>query len=180
MKRLLPILFPLLLSACQNFYTDDTASPFYRVPTGSQLTLTRPLTIPPYELKTYIQGDIVAQGARRLSPYCVLELRNQKSVPQTVQPDTFTITRVGRTIDHFAGIDQPDRLYAALIISDSHGEGPGLVTYATRMDVRSVQQPDVLSLTCAILQDYTLSSQHLSIAQMRAALGSYFRLDPAG
>lgn len=177
MHRLFVLLLPLLLTACQNFYTTSTASPFYRVPEGSQLTLLRPLVIPPYELKVYIQGELIAQGARRLYPYCVLELRDQQFTPQTVQPDTFTIIDVGRDIDYFAGLDQPDRLYAARIITDAHGEGPGLVTYATRLDLRSAQQPQVLSLTCAVLQDYDLTSQHLSIDQIRAALGPYFRLD---
>lgn len=178
MKKLLFALTAILLAACQapqQIPPDD--SPFVRVPVGSTLTLNRDLTFAPYVLKVYVQGDRLAGDAARLYPYCIFELRQRSTTPYQIKADTFVVRRVRQDIDYIAGIDDPGRLYASRLFIRDSGDGPGLVTYATYLELESPNQPNVMRMTCAILQDYDLLSHHLSINQMRAAMGSTFELE---
>ena len=185
MNRLLALfsttlLSTILLGACASLAPQTEDSPFYPIPEGSRLILNEDLIVPARQLKVYVQGARLATDAARLYPYCVFELRQRQSTPQRIKADTFTIYNVSSYIDYIAGIDNPHRQYASLIFEHS-GEGPGLVTYATHLDLRSPEQPQVLRMICAILQDYDISSRHLSIRQIRAALGNTFTLQlPSG
>ena len=186
MIRPLPFLSTILLStillgACASLAPQTEDSPFYPIPEGSRLILNGDLIVPARQLKVYVQGARLATDAARLYPYCVFELRQRQSTPQRIKADTFTIYNVSSYIDYIAGIDNPRRQYASLKIFQNSGEGPGLVTYATHLDLRSPEQPQVLRMICAILQDYDISSHHLSIQQIRAALGNTFTLQlPSG
>lgn len=174
-------LLVVLLGACAGIAPQTEDSPFYPVPEGSRLILNGNLIVPANQLKVYVQGARLATDAARLYPYCVFELRQRQSTPQRIYADTFTIYNVSRYIDYIAGITNPDFQYASFKIFQHSGEGPGLVTYATHLDLRSPEQPQVLRMICAILQDYDISSHHLSIEQIRAALGNTFTLQlPSG
>jgi hypothetical protein len=60
----------------------------------------------------------------------------------------------------------------------SRGDGASLQTYSTRMTLRSARQPEVFRLSCgqAALPH---EGQHVSINEMRKALGGIFTLDLA-
>jgi hypothetical protein len=58
------------------------------------------------------------------------------------------------------------------------GDGASLQTWSTRMTLRSARQPEVFRLSCgqaALLHE----GQHVSINEMRKALGGVFTLDIA-
>ena len=183
MNRLLIVTMLFLLGACTNLAPQDESSPFYTIPEQSKLIVNSDIVIPARELKVYVQGSRIANDAAKLYPYCIFELRERKANAQLIKPDVFTISRVSRNIDYIAGIVEPSFQLASneniLIISPNGGDGPGLVTYATYMYLHSPNQPEVLRLICAQLKDFDPLSKHLSIDQMRAALGPAFSLEVA-
>ncbi len=173
-KAALGVLLSFLVG-CQNFVERDENSPFYMVPSGSRLLLHYDVMIPPYKLKTYIQNGRIVYAPNQYYPFCRFELRQVKETPQRVTPDIFEIYQTSRQKGIFAAMSS-FQLFASLTFGNSGDGKPSPIIYATRMDLRSSQQPEVFRLTCGHLQDPNLEARHLSIKQIREALGNVFTL----
>jgi hypothetical protein len=173
-----------LLVACQtSAYEGNENSPFYLVPAGSTLTLTRSLTIPANQVAVFLQGgEVVASGGiNQYYPHCKFELQRRLDAAQTVQADSFEITKVVQEIGHSVALDGLQLAGVSIGIGiniGSRGDGASLQTYSTRMTLRSARQPEVFRLSCgqAALPH---EGQHVSINEMRKALGGIFTLDLA-
>ena len=174
----------LLLTACQtSAYEGNESSPFYLIPAGSTLTLTRSLTIPAEQVAVFLQGgEVVASGGiNQYYPHCKFELQRRLDTTQTVQADSFEITKVTQEIGHSVALDGLRLAGVSIGIGiniGSRGDGASLQTYSTRMTLRSARQPEVFRLSCghAALPH---EGQHVSINEMRKALGNVFTLDVA-
>lgn len=173
----LAVILVVFLSGCESFIKPDVNSPFYKVPSGSKLVLRRTIAIPTKRLKIYLQEGSLDYGANRYYPFCKFELKQAKNHPQFIEPDQFMITRTRRVVDHFVGLD-PDRqpLFASISFGSSNNGKPSPRIYGTQMDLRSPKQPNVFRLTCGHLQDPNMKARHLSINQIREALGAVFTL----
>ena len=171
MKRPFGLFALLVLCACQSTPLPREESPYHTVPAGSLLTLYKDLTIPAARASVYIQGGLIAswQDVNSYHPHCIFEVVKVKDTPQHVKAGTFTILKVRQ--QDLSGI-RPGMQYARLFASG----GPSFLIYATIMDLRSVDQPEVFRLTCQHWEIPPHFPQHLTIRQIRTALGELFTL----
>lgn len=183
MARFTMLAVVALLCACQTSYEGNEDSPYYRVPVGSKLVLRESVTIPPSLAGVFLQGGQIKPLSQinQYYPYCKFELWKIRDAPQTVQPDEFTITKVTQEITHSVDAGQIQLADIAIGIGIHAGmdDGPSVQTYATRLNLRSEKQPEVFRLSCGQWA-YPATGQHVSISEMRRALGEIFTLRLAG
>jgi hypothetical protein len=182
MKRLILLATSVLLAACQTAYVGNENSPYYTIPVGSTLTLKQDAVIPPNLAGFLLQnGQILPQSQiNQYYPYCKFEVLKIRDNPQSIQADTFSIVKVTQAIDH--SVDAGQIKLAGLAIGIgmgmSDGGGSSVQTYATRLNLRAEKQPEVFRLSCG-LWDYPEQGKHLTINEIRKALGNLFTLQLA-
>jgi hypothetical protein len=118
-----------------------------------------------------------------MEPHCILEVSTLSETARTVEPDTFEVWRVRRSIlpfDVFAG---GGVLEAGLRRAGEEGDGggPSQVFYATELWLRSSRQPDVMRLTCRsdqLTASGATAARHLTLEEVRQALGSTLTVEP--
>ncbi|BAV34871.1 hypothetical protein SCL_2594 [Sulfuricaulis limicola] len=186
MKPAVIPLLTVLLASCQTAaYEGNENSPFYSVPAGSALMLTRSLTIPAEQVAVFLQGGEVVASDRinQYYPHCKFELQQRRDTAQTVQPDGFEITKVTQEIGHSVALDGLRLAGVSVGIGiniGSRGDGASLQTWSTRMTLRSARQPGVFRLSCGQTA-LPHEGRHVSINEMRKALGAVFLLKlPSG
>jgi hypothetical protein len=152
----------------------------YAPPAGTRLILKQDLTIPPGQAGVVLQyGGVVSESHRNFyHPSCRLEVNDVRDTPQTVKPDEFVARRVERDAPS-ASISRP------VLVADGagvSGGGPAFFVFRTLFYLESARQPQVRALVCQQWSDPGLG-QHLTIEEIRAALGSIMELqlpDTAG
>lgn len=142
---------------------------------GWQLVLNQDISIPGHSAGVYLQnGKLLPESEIDLYyPNCRLEVREPQEKVQTIKAGSFTVYRVNWTEED---VLLHSNLYAAngmLQISS-----PTADDYVTTLDLRSKQQPDVSRLVCKHWEDPTGFAQHLTLKQIRGALGEIFSLQP--
>jgi len=170
----------VLLSACQTMYDGNEDSPYYLVPVGSTLILHNAVAIPPQRAGVYLQGGQILPLAQvnQYYPHCKFEVRAPREMAQTVTPDEFAIAKSVQEVVHAMRADHIQLARVSVGISIGlgiDGGGPSVQTYATRMDLRSANQPEVFRLTCG-QWEYPPFARHVTIGEMRRALGAVFTL----
>jgi len=151
-------------------------------PDPGHLILLSALIIPPESATLRLQyGHPVARNAvREYDPFCVFEINTVSDSPQNVRPGAFRITRIGYSIDTLAdaasGLPYPTSIKVGLF-SDHR---PTHLYYKTLFWLNSEHQPGVRLLTCMSNQNmpgvYPFM-RHLTLPEIRAALGTDFRLE---
>jgi hypothetical protein len=86
------------LAACAASTGPYSELAYQRVPPGARVILNVPIEIPAGEAHVDVQGTWVGRGASETDPYCIFEVSTLSPAPQTVEPDTFEVWRVGRSI----------------------------------------------------------------------------------
>jgi hypothetical protein len=173
----------LALGGCGSFSFDgDERSPYFVVPRDSRVVLAQALTIAGGEVAVYLQDGRVMPFAkvRKYYPHCKFELYTLSAPPRTVAPDEFTVIRSLQEETHSAAaglIRLARRMGAAM--GDAESGGRPLVSFTTRLYLRSAQQPDVFRLSCA-QWGYPPQDRHVTIAEMRQTLGGVITLKLAG
>lgn len=154
-KNRLVYVLPLfsLLAACQS--PGDGPSP-YRIPSGSTLTLNHPLDIPEGKAHVSFQNGNLVGGVDNSSVSCRFEVRDLG--PQTVQPDTFTVTRS----------ENPQEWVSQ----------PNTMRFSKILYLQSGTQPGVIDLDCHYW-DGPLWGRNITVAAVREAVGNYFTLELA-
>jgi hypothetical protein len=172
----LAILTALLLAGC-------ASSPNMTAATDSaRLLLLNALTIPPESATLRLQyGHPVARNAvQEYDPFCVFEINTVSDSPQIVHPDTFQITRIGYRVDTIADAAAALPWPVTLRVAFADDDRPSHIYYKTLFWLRSEAQPGVRLLTCMHNQNlpgvYPFM-RHLTLAEIRAALGARFRLE---
>lgn len=177
MKPAVIALLAALLASCQSAaYEGDENSPFYLIPAGSTVTLNRQLTIPAEQVAVFLQGGEVVASNRvnQYYPHCKFELQHRRDTAQTVQADSFEVTRVAQEIGHSVALDGVQLAGVSVGIGiniGSRGDGASLQTWSTRMTLRSARQPEVFRLSCGQTA-LPHEGRHVSINEMRKALGN--------
>ncbi|MGA9032786.1 MAG: hypothetical protein WB402_09740 [Sulfuricaulis sp.] len=184
MRQLILLSVVAFLAACQTAdYEGNENSPYYPIPVGSILTLTRTVTIPAEQVAVFLQGGEVVPAGRtnQYYPHCKFELIHRRDTGQTVEPDDFEIIKVVQETSDSVALDslQLAQMSAGigLNVGMDHG-GASLQTYRTRLMLRSARQPDVYLLSCG-QSAYPSEGQHVSIMEIRKVLGKIFTLQLA-
>ncbi len=181
MKMIPLVLVALLLSACQQpvRYAED--DPNYSIPAGSTLTLTRPITIPGGQVSVYVQnGQVVPARPRNpvnlYEPHCKVEMWSLGEAARSLEPQRFVVREVVRDWGPYARL--PERR-SGLVYVDGGNDGPLLLRYRTELIVGGKGPSDLYRLTC---QHWVLAPElrHLTVAEIRQALGGLFILQLAG
>lgn len=175
MRIIIPLL-GFMLASCQYVPPRDIGSPFFSPPAGSQLRLTRPLTIPANDAGVFIQDGKPQYSSWRLNryyPHCDFELHTRASQERVIEPDTFTVIRTVRATENV--------LLAPAIVASfgGSGDGPPGENYMTTLYLHSDRQADVFRMTCQHWEDPS-EGKHLTVQQIRQTLGDLFVLTIAG
>lgn len=149
------------------------------------LQLHQNLQIPPDSASVRLQyGGIVASNAvQEQDPFCVFEIEQVGAQPQTVAPGRFRITHVVRSIESFAGMPIVPNAWPAALnrrVSLGGDDSPTHIYYKTTFRLAS-EPAQVRSLSCMSNQNAPGNAalmRHLTLAEIRAALGSRFSLIP--
>jgi hypothetical protein len=182
MKSALLMFILLLLSACETPGSYGPDSPYYHYPAGSRLILNRELEIPGGWATARLQfGRVVPFGhVQEYQPHCIFEINTVRPEPQHVQPDTFEIIRVQRTISEFANIAAAPGYFLRTGFGD--GFEPVQMFYKTTFILHSARQPGVMRMVCQSDQYAGGNSipRYLTLSEIRQALGDIFTLELPG
>lgn len=149
---------------------------------AGRLVLLTTLTIPPESATARLQygGPVARNAVREYDPFCVFEIDTVSDSPQSVHPDTFRVTRVSHNIATIADVSALPHPFS-MKVNQSNDDRPTHIYYKTLFHLRSERQPGVRLLTCMSNQNlpgvYPFM-RHLTLEEMREALGTGFRLEP--
>ncbi len=181
-SQALALCLAVVLSGCSTArYQGDESSPYYVVPVGSHVVLKQALAIAPEQVGVYIQNGKVLPWSEINAYYahCKFELRERKDTEQRVEPGEFIVTRVVQDVVHSVrwGRWQTAGVSLGVRVGDTDG-GPSLFAYATYLYLGSERQPQVFRLGCGHwAYPGSRYAEHLSVAQMRKALGDLITLE---
>jgi len=181
MKRTntLPLVFLVsLLTACAN-------TPISALPELGQLQLSQPLQIEANAATARLQyGDIVVRNAvQEHDPFCVFEIDTVSEQTQTVGPGIFSIVGISRSIETIAGLPMTSPTSGSLgwttrKVGFNDDDSPTHIYFKTRFRLHDANQA-VHALTCMSNQNAPGNAnfmRHLTMAEIRGALGSWFTL----
>ena len=178
LKYAYSVLAITVLAGCSSYDVRDEDSVFYAVPVGSTLVLNQQVNIRGDQVAVYVQNGELMQydEVNFYLPNCKFEIYTMSEQPRTVQADTFKIIKVEDDIES-SSLPKSTRL-AALDNALTYGLlGRSYVfNYATLMYLNSEKQKDVYRMTCQHWEDM-MDDRHLSIRQMRQAMGDVFTLE---
>jgi hypothetical protein len=175
MSRLYPLLLLLILTACQAG-PYPPGSPYYTIPTGSQVIIKQPLTIPANTATVYLQNGHPVSPAEidQYNPHCWLSSWKVLDIPQTIQPGSFVVIGVKdyeELVYQNTGLI-PASSYARNRFTD--GSGPTAAEYKTELTIHSDSQPDIRKLVCNHWEDP--NGRYLTTDQIHTALGQYVEI----
>jgi hypothetical protein len=180
MKNLFLICLAAMLWSCDTPRGPET--PYYRFPYDSRLALNRALEIPANWATARIQyGKMVPFGhVQEHDPHCIFEINTVREVPQRVEPDSFAIVRVERSMSSLAAASSGFSFFIGSAWADV--DRPSQMFYKTIFTLRSERQPQVRWLTCQSDQHAAGIGipRHLTVPEIRQALGELFTLELAG
>lgn len=176
MKKTLLLYLAVLLPGCDTPGSYGPETSYYRFPADSRLVLDRALEIPVNWATVRIQnGRVVAFGhVQEHAPHCIFEINTVRAEPQRVEPDTFAIVKVERSVSTLAA---KSGFFIRAAFADT--DRPGQMFYKTIFTLRSEQQPGVRWLTCQSDQ-YAAGiaiPDHLTVPEIRQALGDILKLE---
>lgn len=169
------------LIGCQGWYQGDENSPFFLPSAGSTLVLNENISISPEKTSIYLQGGKIVDSFWKVNiyyPYCKLELRTRRPVEQTIGRDNFIIQRVSRYTSFVPTAQDTHTGHPGGVLLIQHGGTNGgmtLYSYVTELYLHSDRQPNVYRLACQ-QKDYPATGEHLSVNDMRRALGDILTL----
>ncbi len=124
-------------------------------------------------------GRIVARNAvQEHDPFCVFEIESVRSENQTVAPGDFAIVAISRSIETIAGMPVSPSGWLNRRVSLGNDDSPTHIYFKTAFRLRDPLQ-SVRALTCMSNQNAPGNAlmRHLTLAEIRAALGERFTLN---
>ncbi len=178
MKRVLILCLAAMLWSCDTQRSYGPETPYYRFPADSRLVLNRAVEIPADWATLRLQsGKPVPFGhVNEYAPHCILEIDSVRTVPQRIEPDSFAIVKVERSMSTLA-VGAGFFFFVNSAWADS--DQPGQMFYKTVFWLKSERQPGVKWLTCQSDQ-YAAGvgiPRHLTVGEIRQALGDIFTLE---
>lgn len=164
-------------------YQGNEDSPYFIVPAGTQLSLHERVSFDPGQLSVYVQNGRVMgiRGVRHYEPFCKFELRDQSDTARAIAPTEMVVTRSLQhvhdgTFSRLEGLRIAGLSLSAIAqVGGFDDGGSPILSYITRMDVRSDQEPEIFRMSC-LRWSYPDMAQHLSITEIRRTLSPLFTL----
>lgn len=137
------IAISFLTVACSSKITQS----YQQGDSGYRIVLHDALVIAPHQARVFLQDGNVVGGLNEYHPHCSFEVRKLSEQSQTIQPDTFVVSRVQHLIEEVVML-QPV-LVAALGNNLAFQDySPSDIFRGFHFWLRSEAQPDVLRMTC--------------------------------
>lgn len=175
----LAIVLPLL-PACGPMTALDAQRGAWVPIQPATLEIHRDITIPAERTRAFFQDGAQVSAINEFKPFCQLEITTLKTSAQTVHPGTFTVVRVGSSMQEI--VQTTSLQVAALdgfLLADSPDGGSGGPSRITRMlimTLRSDAQPDVRRLDCGGAFDDPFDADPPTLQEIAAVLGGYATL----
>ncbi len=178
-------LLAVLLTACAHAPGPATTS-------LGTLQLRETLNIEPDAATVRLQyGRIVARNAvQEHDPFCVFEVDTVRPVIQSVPPGQFRIVAISRSVETIAGMPAALPIFPApwraRRVAFSDDDSPTHIYFKTTFrlqDSQPIASPPVRALTCMSNQNAPGNAslmRHLTLAEIRGALGTWFTLNLGG
>jgi hypothetical protein len=181
LPTLAALLTTLTVAGCQQSGPYRRNSPYYQYPAGMHLSLLQPIDVPPASATTRLQfgRQVARNGVEETEPYCIFELDTVGDAAQRVAPERFAVVAVQRRVQSFAGLPAA---HAVRQVGFDPDNGPSHLYFITEFRLRSADQPQVRALSCMSNQmaPGIAIMRHLTLAEIRQALGGYFAIDLPG
>ncbi|TNF98473.1 MAG: hypothetical protein EP297_07920 [Gammaproteobacteria bacterium] len=174
MRTILLIFTLLFIASCETTTAYKNWSALYAIPVGSKVILNEDLSIRPRHTQAFIQDGKQAyqrsffKGYDQYYPFCYFEVHDVVDREQTIDPDTFNITRVSREQTDIVQVDPAQ--YRGLSAGDDDG-GPPYIVDLNIMWLESASQPNVKKLACASGFDDPFDARLPTIEEIQHALG---------
>jgi len=159
MRLSILLLMMLLLGACQPAYLDgrpNPQSPYFDIPSGSELVLHEPLEVIPRSDRVYLQKGraLPWHEVDRYAAYCAFALEYAEPARGEIAADRFTVLESNTRYLFRLARAEPLRLASAgaLLRTASRSDDDGIDDYqvqATELVLHSDSQPRVKRLICA-------------------------------
>lgn len=169
-----------LLQACGPLTVRDEQTGAWVPIQAAVFELHHDITIPSGRARTFFQNGKQVSHINEFKSFCQLEISTLQEYAQTVNPDRFSVTRVGRSMEEI--VDARSITLAALDTfalgesSDDSG-GPTRITQMLRFRLHSDRQPDVRSLSCGGAFDDPVDADAPTMQEIAADLGDYATLE---
>ncbi|MCU7853099.1 MAG: hypothetical protein KZQ80_12905 [Candidatus Thiodiazotropha sp. (ex Monitilora ramsayi)] len=177
MKQLLVIFLLVTLTACSQRYvvSDDPDYPYNLPPVGSTIVLKKPVSVPAGEVRVFLQGGALKKKSEfdRYKISCSFELRKLDEIPRDIEPDSFIVTEVQRTMEQV--VKQREFEQGFVKVGFDIGGKP-MVTRGYHLWLGSDKQPDVMRMTCRGSFDDLNRADPPSLEEVRFSLGEYAEL----
>lgn len=162
-----------LLQACGPLQIRDTQTGNWIPFQAGTLELHRDIHIPGEHTRTFFQGGAQLPHINEFKPFCQLEVNRLREEPQTVQADTFAITRVGGKTETVVALTPAlvASLDTNLAVLDRNDGGPLRITQILYFRLHSNRQPDVRELACGGAFDSPGNAAAPTLQEIAAALG---------
>lgn len=166
-----------VLAGCSGHDVKDEGSVYYAVPVGSTLVLNQQVNIRGDQVAVYVQNGELMQydEVDFYLPNCKFQIYTMSEQPRTVQADTFKIIKVEDDIESSSLPKSTDMAVLDKVLAYGMLDRSYMFNYATLMYLHSEKQKDVYRMTCQHWED-VMDDRHLTIRQMRAAMGDVFTL----
>ncbi len=173
-------LIVILMLGCQPVEVrEDTAGAWNAIPPGSALTLNRPVQIPQDRARIFFIGGQIRPAGANLGPSCGLEVRAlSRDGPQTVPAGTYRIAQVENYWTQVAWQDPPGTVRLRLAATTDGGSP--MIQEGYHLYLTGGPDPNVMRLTCLGMLNDMWKSKAITLAEIRAALGTVATLDLAG
>jgi len=175
LKVFISILIIALLTGCNNYFTAPDGS----LDAGYRVILHKPLTIVPEVSRVFLQaGEAFPQyGLNEYEPHCSFEVRKVlPEQPQTIEPDTFKVTRVQYLIEEIVWL-RPVQVATLQLTYGAMSRSPSDIFEGYHFWLYSENQPDVLRMTCRYILTEPWNSRPPTWEEMRFALGGIATLN---
>ena len=168
-----------LLQACGPLTVRDAQTGAWVPIQAAAFEVHRDIAIPSGRARTFFQNGKQVSHINEFKSFCQLEISTLQEHVQTVHPDRFTVTRVGRSMEEI--VKARTVMLAALDgfalgeSSDDSG-GPTRITQMFRFHLHSDRQPDVRSISCGGAFDDPADADAPTVQEIAADLGDYATL----
>jgi len=171
-----------LLQACGPLTLRDEQTGAWVPIQAAALEVHRDIAIPSGRARTFFQNGKQVSHINEFKSFCQLEISTLQEHVQTVNPDRFTVTRVGRSMEEIvearsitlAALD--NFILARGVGSDGNDGGPTRITQMFRFHLHSDRQPDVRSVSCGGAFDEPADADAPTVQEIAADLGDYATL----